>query len=194
MKSSFLAAFLASLPITLDPLSAQTVGADYPTRERCESTGRFSASQCRTAFENASAEFEEKAPRFKDRKECERYFRRCMIGGLGSQGASFMPSMTGVRITDRSSFDQSVIPLIEGTSLPLAFSPRSMLRSSTQVSPKVREDAQRQWAQMVSPPVRDYHFHMNGSVEPEGPTTDGPLPDLTGVPTYPAPPRTWRKP
>ena len=54
----------------------------YFNAQVCRSAHALSDSECLQAYANAKAEFDEKAPRFVTRGECERHFQRCMIGDV----------------------------------------------------------------------------------------------------------------
>ena len=74
-------------------------GAVFFDASACRTAKALSDRECQTAYVNAKAEFDEKAPRFVSRAECERYFRRCMIGDIDSGGrrVAFIPQMRGFR-------------------------------------------------------------------------------------------------
>jgi uncharacterized protein YgiB involved in biofilm formation len=86
---------------------AQATAITYASRAACEQADRLTTEQCGFAFLNARAEFEEKAPRFRGRGDCERAHKTCVaqIVGLSgfndaAKGASiYVPRFQGVTLS-----------------------------------------------------------------------------------------------
>jgi uncharacterized protein YgiB involved in biofilm formation len=98
---------LGSAPAVAQPKApAAPAPALYSSRAECEAAGRLSREQCGFAFTNARAEFEEKAPRYRARRDCVRVHSLCsaqIVGASGfnaaAQGAAiYVPSFRGVSI------------------------------------------------------------------------------------------------
>ena len=123
----------------------------YLSADACRAVGSLSESQCANAYSNAKAEFNEKAPRFSTRAECERHFRRCMIGDISGGGkVTFIPAMRGFRID--SSGVYRALPVAEGDQADPLFQPRAVDRVDSFVSAKRTEDAQKAWQALIAPP------------------------------------------
>ncbi len=79
-------AFITAMAFSA-PLHAEMMrGAhEFATERHCAASGKLPADVCASAAANASAEFEEKAPRFSTREACQRVFRGgCAIGLRGA--------------------------------------------------------------------------------------------------------------
>jgi uncharacterized protein YgiB involved in biofilm formation len=120
----------------------------YANLEQCRDGDRLGEALCTNAAANAEAEFDEKAPRFRTRKECEARFRagRCELGIAGAsgwsgqkQGIFFMPQQSGFQVTVRSQTDMTVLPSMRGDDL--GFAPRSILKLQTSRSTRLRREA-----------------------------------------------------
>jgi hypothetical protein len=120
----------------------------YANLEQCRDADKLGAELCANAAANAEAEFDEKAPRFRTRGECEARFRagRCELGIAGAsgwngrkQGIFFMPQQSGFQITVRSQSDMTVLPSLRGGDL--GFAPRSILKLQTSRSARLRREA-----------------------------------------------------
>ncbi len=91
-----------------DGAGAQSAPVSYASRAACEQAARLTTEQCGFAFLNARAEFEEKAPRFRGRGDCERAHRTCaaqIVGFSGfndaAKGASiYVPRFQGVTLSE----------------------------------------------------------------------------------------------
>jgi hypothetical protein len=120
----------------------------YATPYTCSAGGVLTAEECQRAFRNAAAEFDEKAPRFAKRGECEAFFQRCMVGLAGSggdrRGVYFLPQMRAVRIaiTPR---DKTVTPLPQVDHPAVTFAARTLLRAEDKLSSQRRAEAQARW-------------------------------------------------
>ncbi|HTO78266.1 MAG TPA: DUF1190 domain-containing protein [Methylocystis sp.] len=120
-------------------------GAVFLNAAACVSRGGRNPQLCGYAEKNAAAEFEEKAPRFATRAECESALRRpCAIGFSHSDawskrqhGLYFSPRQDGFRIIEASGRDPTVTP-VSGS---LAFQPRPTTRLDVSISPQ----ASRYW-------------------------------------------------
>ena len=121
----------------------------YLNAEACKAAHALSDAECQTAYANAKAEFDEKAPRFSARGECERYFRRCMIGDISGGRVTFVPQMRGFRID--SARRRLVVPVPEGGDAGALFQPREIDRTDAFVSSVRKAEAQRTWKAMISP-------------------------------------------
>lgn len=147
MNRIFTASVLASAfasQVAAGPTSGSYL---FISRQACAASGKFDAELCTRAEANATAEFEEKAPRFATRAACEQAYRlgACAIslratGGRG--GVSFTPRQQGFRIVARGQRDISTQPVAPG----LNFSSRSALRQATWINPRAtpqRPDSQK---------------------------------------------------
>ena len=117
----------------------------------CRDAKAFSDGECQNAYANAKAEFEEKSPRFATRAECERYFRRCMIGDIngGGKRVTFVPTMRGFSIENGS--QRRVLPISESSEFDLLFQPRAVERVNSFVSSTKTAEAQKTWQSMIAP-------------------------------------------
>lgn len=127
------AALLPALSFTNPAdLAAQGPGQVYERRDECIEAGRLTAAQCDFAYRNARAEFEQKAPRYASRAQCERVHMRCgaqvtSTGGwesFGRGGASYVPRFTGVRVTGEGASARA-LPVVTGAA-KVAFGGRSI--------------------------------------------------------------------
>jgi len=119
----------------------------FSTRANCETAALLSAEECRNAYANASAELDEKSPRFNARAECEKIFSHCMIAGFDRKRIEFEPSLRGFEVSVRSATDKTVVPVVEGDSSSLGFRARTALRPDAGLSNSARQQAQARWAQ-----------------------------------------------
>jgi uncharacterized protein YgiB involved in biofilm formation len=110
-------------------LGKHVFGSEYS----CQSSGEVSQLVCSNASANANAEFNEKAPRFLSRNECEQNFRHgCSVGIRGAagwegkkSGVYFQPRQTGFAVQVLSDLEITVTPLMSGRDLK--FDSRSAL-------------------------------------------------------------------
>lgn len=130
----------------------------FGSERNCASGGMLSAELCANAAANAQAEFDEKAPRFQTRTECEQLFARggCSIGFSGALGWAgkksaiyFVPRQFGFRITVSSQRQMVVVPFVAGKEI--SFSPRTILKKDTWINPSVARHARETWRDRVSP-------------------------------------------
>ncbi len=122
----------------------------YADADACRSAHALGDAECLNAYANAKAEFDEKAPRFSARSDCQRHFDRCMIGEIGRRGVTFMPAMRGFRID--SGRQRRALPVAEGGEAGALFQPRAVDRVDTSVSAARRAEAQNAWKAMTSAP------------------------------------------
>lgn len=125
----------------------------YFNAQVCRSAHALSDSECLQAYANAKAEFDEKAPRFVTRGECERHFQRCMIGDVvdGRHQVRFMPTMRGFRLD--SGRLRRVLPVAYGGEADPLFHPRAVNRVDSFVSGAQTADAQKTWQALISAPA-----------------------------------------
>ncbi len=194
--------FLPPATAEANMLGKHVFGSEYS----CRSAGKLSEQVCGDAAANARAEFDEKAPRFASRAECEKIFRQgCSVGISGAagwqgkkSGVYFQPRQTGFAVRVLSEQSVTVTPLIYGDSV--RFSPRSALSRNVRVDHKLGqvgnswarqgdgpgvesglgELSQRVGSATPRPPI-DPNFDCSSVIEPDGKDP------LTGC--YPAPKR-----
>jgi uncharacterized protein YgiB involved in biofilm formation len=161
--------------------AAQLSGAErrvFHDAAACREAQALNDGDCATAYANAKAEFDEKAPRFSSRAECERYFRRCMIGDLerGGRHVTFTPQMRGFAIEPGR--ERQVVPVADGGGAAGLFQPRPVGRADVSVSTGKTAAAQQTWKSMIAAPV---------AAAPSGDGADAPA---AAGPTqaYPLPP------
>ncbi|MFN3673838.1 MAG: DUF1190 domain-containing protein [Bosea sp. (in: a-proteobacteria)] len=107
--------------VTPHSAAAQSAGPVYERRDECVEAGLLSAEQCEFAYRNARAEYEQRAPRYATRAQCERVHTRCgaqavTTGGwesLGRGGATYLPRFSGVRIVGTGPA-RSALPVLDG--------------------------------------------------------------------------------
>ncbi len=149
--SSALCVAIAALIVARDGALAYDSGPRaYLNAEACKTAHALSDAECQTAYANAKAEFDEKAPRFLARSECERYFRRCMIDDIAGRHVTFVPQMRGFRVD--SGRRREVVPVTEGGDAGPLFQPRPVDRADAFVSNARKAEAERTWKAMISPP------------------------------------------
>ena len=146
----FVIAVLSCSPI--DGLAFGMKPKVYLNADACRASHALSDSECAQAYQNARAEFNEKAPKFASRSECERHFRRCMIGDIrgSGRGVDFVPSMLGFRI--ESGRQRQVVPVVEGGEGDPLFRPRAVDRVDASVSAARSAEARKTWEALTSPP------------------------------------------
>jgi Protein of unknown function (DUF1190) len=157
----------------------------YFDARACLSAGIYTDSECDTAYRNAHAEFDERAPRFGDRNNCERYFHKCMIGDIqnGGRSASFIPTWRGFSIQNGP--QRRVFPVTDDGEAATLFSGRRIDRLDTTVDRTRQSEAQSAWQSIISPPPAATY------VKPASEANDEPGP-LGPVKTYPVPPAMLR--
>lgn len=136
------AVLCAGVALVGAPASAEILV--FGSERHCLSSGRLSPEVCANASANASAEFEEKAPRFPDRQACEHVFHAgCSLGFRGEAGFGgrrdaifFTPRQQGFRIIIRSGGDIRVTPVGAVGN----FSSRSALTRDASIRPRGARD------------------------------------------------------
>ena len=115
--------------------------AVYAERQECLQGGVLNAEQCGIAFVNARAEFEEKAPRYRQRAACERAHGTCAAqistsetGSKGLGAVSYVPAFRGVALKRDKQGALVVLPEIAGGEARAGFVPRSATQASAQVA------------------------------------------------------------
>jgi len=129
----------------------------FGVERSCVASGKFNGEQCANAAANAQAEFDEKAPHFSTREECERVFGSagCSVGFSGADGwagkksgVHFTPRQAGFRILASSEREMIVVPYVAGT--VIRFLPRTILKKDTRIDPETARRAQDDWRMRTS--------------------------------------------
>lgn len=137
------AALAAMLAVTFGApgeTAAQGAGQVYERRDECTAAGRLTPDECDFAYRNARAEFEQKAPRYAGRAQCERLHGRCAAqavstGGwesFGKGGATYVPRFGGVRVTGEGAARRA-LPVVAGSGR-ISFTGRPVTSLSDTVS------------------------------------------------------------
>lgn len=150
----------------------------YLNADVCRAAHALSDSECVQAYQNARAEFDEKAPKFASRFECERHFHRCMIGDIrgSGRGVDFIPSMLGFRI--ESGRQRQILPVVEGGEADPLFRPRAVDRVDASVSAARSAEARKAWQALTSPPpapatARPFQGPSSPDIGDQGATSGG---------------------
>ncbi|MFO1150579.1 MAG: DUF1190 domain-containing protein [Alsobacter sp.] len=162
----------------------------FSTPYLCSQAGRYTPAQCKTAFANAQAEWDESAPRFPTREACMRYFKRCVIGkpAPGSR-VSFMPGFDGVQI-QAAPTGSMVVPVFSPSGIRPAARPRPLDVLKTDRNPQRQRQAQAAWqAQVNAYNAAPAAYEGNpAAFTPEKPEAYDPdWQKQKGVPMYPGP-------
>jgi Protein of unknown function (DUF1190) len=140
---------LSGLVIVAPPLRAETRSAIYVTRATCEMEGLLTAEECRNAFTNAEAEYNDAVPVFDQQADCEKEFRRCVISfaelSQPSTALRFAPKMKGIQVSVTSAKVRTVVPVLEGSHPAVRFDSRTILSVQDVRSPLKQQDAQTRW-------------------------------------------------
>jgi len=129
----------------------------FGVERSCAASGKFSGELCANAAANARAEFDEKAPHFSTREECERIFGSagCSVGFSGADGWAgkksgvyFTPRQAGFRVLALSERDMIVVPYVAG--IVVGFSVRTVLKRDTRIDPETARRAQDDWRMRIS--------------------------------------------
>jgi hypothetical protein len=122
----------------------------FATPYLCSQAGRYTPDQCKTAFANAQAEWDETAPRFPSREACMRYFKRCVIGkpAPGSR-VSFLPGFDGVQI-QAGPTGSMVVPVFAASGIRPNARPRPIDVLKTERNPQRQRQAQAAWQAQVN--------------------------------------------
>ncbi len=142
---------LCSLFSLAPALQAGVRKANYVTTKACQMDSLLSAEECRNAFANAEAEFNDSAPIFEKQEECEKHFPRCVISfsepPRSSTELRYTPKMKGVQVTVNSQLDRTVIPVLETRHPAVSFGDRTVVSSQDFRSPIKQQEAQNRWAE-----------------------------------------------
>ncbi len=145
---------LCSLVSLAPTLEAGTRTAIYITTKACQMNGLLSAEECRNAFANAEAEFNDSAPIFDKQEECEKQFPRCVVSfsepPRSSTELRYVPKMKGVQVTVTSQLDRTVLPVLEARHPGVSFSARTVVNNQNFRSPIKQQEAQNRWAEFQS--------------------------------------------
>ncbi len=151
LRAGLLLCGLVSLAPTLQ---ARMRTAIYVTTKACQVDSLLSPEECRNAFANAEAEFNDSAPIFDKQDECEKQFPRCVISFSEpprfSAELRYTPKMKGVQVTVISEHDRTVIPVLEARHPAVRFGSRTVVSSQDYRSPLKQQDAQARWAEFQS--------------------------------------------
>jgi uncharacterized protein YgiB involved in biofilm formation len=139
------------------PVLAQARSVVYATQRACEAAELLTQDECRNAFRNAAAEFDDNAPQFQSRSDCEGHFGRCMISFARSPtragSVRFAPQMRGVEIQVRSGRDKVAVPLLTSQHPVVTFSGRPVTRLQDGRSARQQQQAQARWEDFLSRPA-----------------------------------------
>jgi hypothetical protein len=112
--------------------------------------GLLTPDECRNAFTNAEAEYNDAVPVFDQQADCEKEFRRCVISfaelAHPSTALRFAPKMKGVQVSVTSAKVRTVVPVLEGGHPAVRFDSRTVLSVQDVRSPLRQQDAQTRWA------------------------------------------------
>ena len=154
--SGFRAAIaLSSLALLAPSVQAKPRTAVYSTSRACETDGLLSAEQCRNAFANAEAEFNDRAPIFADKEACERQFTRCAISFAeppNPKALRYSPAMRGVQVTVEADRDRTVVPVLEGSPPAVNFNRRTVVSREDSRTRARQPDAGPQQVASAAPP------------------------------------------
>ncbi len=132
------------------PIQSATRTSVYVTRGTCQADSLLSMEECRNAFANAEAEFNDNVPVFARQEECEKQFRRCVISFAELPSSStvlrYVPKMRGVQVSVESEQDRTVVPILDGNHPAVSFGRRSILNPQEFRSPLRQEEARNRWA------------------------------------------------
>lgn len=135
------------------PVLAQPQTDFYITSRACLAAGLLSPTECRDAFANAEAEFEDSVPVFDDQSACERHFSRCTISFATPSDPTalrFGPAMKGIQVIVTSK-DRTVVPVLGGSHPAIQFSARTVLERRDIRSSTRYQEAQARWAAAQRP-------------------------------------------
>ncbi|MBL0403731.1 DUF1190 domain-containing protein [Microvirga aerilata] len=157
----YAAILVSGLILSAFPLRAEPRTAVYVTSRACQTEGLLSPTECRNAFANAEAEFDNSIPVFDRQDECERHFRRCAISFAEAPNLKTLrygPIMKGVQVSVISARERTVVPVLDGSHPMIRFSPRSVTE---------RQDSR------LSAQSHDASARMAAAVPPQGEQTRG---------------------
>jgi hypothetical protein len=142
---------LSGLIVMASAPQAGTRTAMYVTNQACQSEGLLTAEECRNAFTNAEAEYNDNVPVFDQKADCEREFRRCIISFAEHPETRtelrFAPKMKGVQVSVSSEKLRTVVPVLEGSHPAVRFDSRTLLSVQDVRSSLKQQDAQTRWVE-----------------------------------------------
>jgi len=124
-------------------LRAEPAWTSYDSRAACEQADKLTSEQCGFAFRNARAEFDEKAPRYRGRQDCQRAHKQCsaqLVGlagfsDLAKSAAIYVPSFKGVAVAAREGGGMQVLPRAGGGAI--RFKPRKVDSADERIDGRV---------------------------------------------------------
>lgn len=132
------------------PAQAQTppvAGAEvtYPGVAECAAGGKLTGEQCGIAFRNARAEYDEKSPRYRAKRDCERVHKSCVVqlagfagfSGLSRTAQVYAPGFRGIRLTNAKDGTLRVTPTLDAGASKTRFSSREALSADDKVDGRV---------------------------------------------------------
>lgn len=151
----------------------------YASVDECIISKVIDEPLCRTAFANARAEFDEKAPRFATRQACEGQFAQCAIMlpvqaaavsrmAKTSSGVEYAPSMERVQIVPGKAGEKMAVPVTRASRIALHFDARSLTKPETEISAKRGEAARQSWQAALARANRPAATSYAGAVLPAG--------------------------
>lgn len=141
-------ALISTAPQAKPQSKVRSVEYVYVTSRACQTNGILSIQECRNAFANAEAEFNDNVPVFDNQGDCEKQFPRCVISFSDVSDPKtlrFSPMMKGVRVTVNSDDDRTVAPVLEGQHPVIQFSSRTVLRLQDYRSSLKQQDTRNRW-------------------------------------------------
>jgi Protein of unknown function (DUF1190) len=141
--------FSICLAVGAVPASAQVSAPDaalsYRGIAECVEGGRLTGEQCSIAFRNARAEYDEKSPRYRARRDCEQVHKTCVVQLAGYAGFSdvsraaqvYAPGFRGVQLLTVKDGSLSVTPRLEAGDGKIRFKARSALNDDDKVDGRV---------------------------------------------------------
>ncbi|MFC1455625.1 DUF1190 domain-containing protein [Microvirga arabica] len=145
---------LFGLAIGAPGLRAEQAAAFYLTSRACVAEGLLSPTECRNAFANAEAEFDDAVPAFDDQRECERHFRRCTISFTTTsdpKALRFAPAMRGVQVTVAVDRSRTAVPVLNSRHPAIHFAPRTVAERQDERSAGRQQEAQAKWTAAQRP-------------------------------------------
>lgn len=139
---------LLGLVIGAPGLQAEQATGFYLTSRACFAEGLLLPTECRNAFANAEAEFDDAVPVFDDQRECERHFRRCTISFTtlsNPKALRFAPAMKGVQVTVADDKRRTAVPVLNSRHPAIRFAPRVVAERHDERSAVRQQEAQARW-------------------------------------------------
>ncbi|WP_162815765.1 DUF1190 domain-containing protein [Microvirga aerophila] len=179
---------LAALLTEGTPVLAQARSVVFATQRACETARLLTQDECRNAFRNAAAEFDDNAPQSRSRSDCESHFGRCMISFAGSPARAgavgsmrFAPQMRGVEVQVRSGRDKVAVPLLASQHPVVTFSGRPVTRLQDGRSARQQHQAQARWEEFLTRPAEPAPGASTPAFDEAEPSGEG------EVPSFPVP-------